>query len=552
MKKVLSVVLAVAMVLACVASLAFVVGTQQGTAAPTNSALKVEDFHVTDELAMTTGVKVYSALADLENQAYAKNQIIRFALDLAVYNPNYLASGVEHTSSGYGNAAQLIIESDTVDFALNRQQPYTCMVLYKPYYVDGIVSTNLVNAVANNAGYTPEVSEDHGTMKLDVHYLTRADGTDAGNELFDMAYVSSHSRFDKTNGMYLYGVSKDTWTEKTDYTLVFTGVTKGELNQEGLVTVSMKDKAGDTFDDATQGVVTVEKNGRTYRIYKLYHNVGWTNQANADMYNGVGLLWADDKTTTYPTVYDVDVVGYRVDVLLGNADGKVETEGDNVWGVVGRFETEQVRWGSLAPVDLQGTDVEGVGRSLGLDYYGGGTGATNAGWHKVTEALTYNRYYIDNGTEVYRTGTGADYLYAPSETQQLVGYGVTARQALENLMTDFGFGTGTQYTYKIQDANFTNAATYEQLGEATYNGNAIVIEQPEENPDVDEGTGDEEVPDEGDIDEELPDEGDIDEEPIPDEPVPETGDASAAVAVALTAAALVAAAGLAVVLKKAR
>ena len=91
---------------------------------------------------------------------------------------------------------------------------------------------------------------------------------------------------------------------------------------------------------------------------------------------------------------------------------------------------------------------------------------------------------------------------------------------------------------------------FEELGRATYNGNAIVIEQPEEDPDVEEPTGDEEIPDEGDIDEEP-----IPDEPIPDEnpePVPETGDASAAVAVALTAAALVAAAGLAVVLKKAR
>ena len=74
MKKVLSVVLAVAMVLACVASLAFVLDNQTGSVTATNSALRVEDFHITDEAAMNSGLQVYGELADLEGGLYAKNQ----------------------------------------------------------------------------------------------------------------------------------------------------------------------------------------------------------------------------------------------------------------------------------------------------------------------------------------------------------------------------------------------------------------------------------------------------------------------------------------------
>ena len=92
MKKVLSVVLAVAMVLACVASLAFVIGTQVGGTTATNSALQVEGFHVTDKTAMSTGVKVYADLVNLNDTLYDKNSVIYFALDLAVMRSAYSGS----------------------------------------------------------------------------------------------------------------------------------------------------------------------------------------------------------------------------------------------------------------------------------------------------------------------------------------------------------------------------------------------------------------------------------------------------------------------------
>ena len=267
MKKVLSVVLAVAMVLACVASLAFVLDDQTGIVTATNSALQVEGIHVTDEAAMTTGVKVYSELANTNDALYARNTIIRFAIDLAVKNPNNDLS-VESVNAA---KATLILESDTVDFRLNQQQPYTSMVLYKPYYVDGIVSTNLVQAVANTAGYKPYVSPDAGRMEVLVTYYTEYQGIRS----LDAAFVSEHmlrgpdsTQLRRIRGVILTGIADNPWTVKTDHTLVVTGVTKGDTTQEGLVTLSMEDKAGDSFQN--DGVVKVKKNDHTYVIRKFY------------------------------------------------------------------------------------------------------------------------------------------------------------------------------------------------------------------------------------------------------------------------------------------
>ena len=573
MKKVLSVVLAVAMVLACVASLAFVVGDMGSVTTPTNSALRVEGIHVTDEAAMTAGMEIYGNFADLDGSLYAQNQIIRIALDIAVYNPNNYSnvSGVAHTE-GSGNTATLIIESDTVDFALNQQQPYASMVLYKPMYT-GVTTVNNVLIATRNATeaapltpiYTPEVSEDHSKLEIDVRYLTQKDGKNVTLE-----FASEKARFDAKAGLVLIGVSDNVNTVRTDYTLVFTGVTKGATTEEGRITVSMQDKAGDSFEG--DGVVTVTRNNHVYRIVKKYDDTenskNYITGKKADAYGGTTeeLNWADVNATgrdSYPELFDVDVVGYEVYLLLSNADGKVETEGDNYWGAVGRFETEQVRYGKLYK-DLWGDDVPTLGESLGFAYLDEGVV-----WKDVIvntldsqRQLTFYKESRDPANEIYKVGANPDYLHGGKiwrNTNGTITWAnvalsdqpyMTARTALEQFMSDFGFGFGSSYGYKVEDANFVEAATYEELGTATYNGNAIVVPQPDEDDDVEEGTDPGEIPDEGDIDEEP-----IPDEPIPDEtpePVPETGDASAAVAVALTAAALVAAAGLAVVLKKAR
>ena len=243
MKEVLSVVLAVAMVLACVASLAFVLDDQTGIPTATNSALDVEGIYVTNEAAMVTGIKFYSELANNNDSLYAKQQIIRLAVDLAVKNPNNDQS-VEHAQ---WNVATLIFDSDTVDFSLNQQMPYTSMVLYKPCYMDDVSSTNLVRVVANEADYQPYVSEDKSTMEVDVYYYTHYVHVSSGVEdLFDLERVSDantgarfvnedDARADARKGLLLLGVSDDPWTVKTDYTLVVTGVTKGETTQESFL-----------------------------------------------------------------------------------------------------------------------------------------------------------------------------------------------------------------------------------------------------------------------------------------------------------------------------
>ena len=574
MKKVLSVVLAVAMVLACVASLAFVIGAQDGTVTRTDDALKVDGFYITDRTAMFEGAvpeyRVVTDLMELDNAPYAPNNIITFALELAVYNPYFPGSTVEHTDgAGYrdwGNETTLTIKSDTVNFL----PASNTMTLYKPYTPAGnLMFVNMVQVSKQddlaNKGVT---LNDDGSLDIDVVYYTRLATTVVdSDDLVSTTDVNNNAQFwteegDRPAGLTLYGVSDSTSVEKTSYILVFDGVTTGAADQEGIVTVEREDKPGDTFED--DGVVTVTKNGHTYRIYKFYDDPtasdGNTNDVVGveDEYGSFAMRW-DDRAQEYEdTIYDVDLVGYRVDVLISNKNGELDetANNDDVWGTVGLFETEQVRYTSLWGEELEGKDT-GFGISLGFDHYDG-TPSVTPKWVGVTEGpLTAQgvQYYRGNSSnEIYRFGTDPDYLWGTDGgvTTYLDNYDLTAREALEQFMSDFGFGTGSNYSYKIQDSDFTDAATFEELGKATYNGNAIVVPQPEEDDDVEEGTGDEEVPDEGDIDEELPDEGDIDEEPIPDEPVPETGDASAAVAVALTAAALVAAAGLAVVLKKAR
>ena len=613
MKNVLSGVLAVAMVLGCVASLAFVVGDQSGTTF-TNAPLQIEGFYVTDSAAWTEGVQAYSELTELTDALYAKNNIIRFAVELSVMNSTVPSNGTRPTDST-GEKSTLIFKSDTVDFSMSTNA--NSMVLYKPFAVTSTVNRvttdsfapNLTTVVkgptaATNNGIRLDAAT--GDLELDVYAYTVHPTSGKPAKHSDAVSQSGFSTKNGNVGLHLVGVSDNISTLKTDFTLVLTGVTKGELTQEGLVTLERVDSAADTFEKDGQVVVT--KNGHTYWIQKWYDTTGihergtdggtmtwgsgkyWNSSISQAEYKGelkdaygTGddlLNWTHnmqwDVYDKYPAIYDINAVGYVVRVLLNDNDAKtIDTLKTNgTWGVIGMFETEQIRYGSTAG-DLEGTDVENMGISLGFDYWGptdhskiqkdeniSSGQSSKANWQPVAQniltAFGSTKYYAGSVAnpedEVFKAGKNGDHLYGGvgSDMETCQSQYMTAREALTTFLSDFNLGTGSQYTYKVQDAVFTEAATFEELGRATYNGNAIVIEQPEENPDVDEGTGEEEIPDEGDIGEELPDEGDIDEEPIPDEPVPETGDASAAVAVALTAAALVAAAGLAVVLKKAR
>lgn len=542
MKKILSVILAVAMVLGCVAALAFVIDPGTGTA-PTSNPFQVEDFHVTDSTAIVAGVRVYSDLVNMNGQPYDKNSVIRFAVDMTVKNPTNPSNGVQPAAATGDNHA-LLFESKTVDFALSAAQGG--MALYAPYYVKGFDVTNLVNVTlspANAAEWTPET----GILKVPVTVYTH-DG--APMDTTDVA----KSAFGKS-GLVLYGQSDKYTVVKTDFTLVLTGVTKGELTDEGLVTLKVLDQAAVDFKASavtqwsSHPALIVTKNGRTYAVVKDVNSHSWADKV------GVG---------NYGDLYTVKPVTYDIALSVGaGADGKVGTA-DDVFAPIAGFETEEVKYNkAYFGEDMSKMDVPNVGKSLGLVYWDGKGIAPSYNMDRVVrqtlDGYNYSFFNLDDGkgTQLFTAdGKIANPDGSGDIIPEMVGT-MTKRAALEQLMADFGFSYDVNNTYKITDSIFTSADTYEVLATADYNGNAVVIPQDPDEGDVEEGTDDEELPEEGDIDEEIPDEGDIDEE-IPDEgdvepePVPETGDASTAVAIALTAAALVAATGFAVVMKKAR
>lgn len=526
MKKILSVILAVAMVLGCVAALAFVIDPGTGTT-PTNQAFTVEDFHVTDSSAIVEGIRVYSDLANLNGSPYDKNSVIRFAVDMSVKNPYNPFNGVQPSGTGTKvdyDSYSLLFESKTVDFGLSTA--VGGMAVYAPYYVAGVTATNLVNVKLSGNGYASWDS-DNGMLTVPVRVYTQANNA-------PISQVNTGAWF-QDGVVQLNGQSDNYTVVKTDFTLVLTGVTKGETTEEGLVTLKVQEQAANDFSNAVPSTLYVTKNNRVYYIKK------WTSNDNATTtpwFTSYGY-----QNHKYGNLYENYAATYFIGLVNVGADGKTGTADDVRMPIAG-FETEVVEYGAVFG-KLKGEDVPNLGKSLGLVYWGPG-GNYNLDRVVRQTLLGDSKYYdLDNNTAV---------IFTDADT---LANGMTRRAALEQLMADFGFSFNVANTYKITDDIFTSAATYEVLATADYNGNAVVIPQDPDEGDVDEGTDDEEIPDEGDVDEEVPDEGDIDEE-IPDEgdvepePVPETGDASTAVAIALTAAALVAATGLAVVMKKAR
>lgn len=175
-------------------------------------------------------------------------------------------------------------------------------------------------------------------------------------------------------------------------------------------------------------------------------------------------------------------MGYRVSILL-DANGEKTVAGlkaNGTWGLIGRFETEQVRYGEIWGEELEGKDVEGLGHSMGLAYWNGDS--ADRAWRPVYRNYleAFQPYFIYDGAtqkEVYAaSGNAVRRLILDDvvncNTRVPAGY-MTERQALDAFLSDFGFGTGTEYSYKVIDANFTNEGTFEQLGTADYNGNAI-------------------------------------------------------------------------------
>lgn len=543
MKKTLTIVLALVLALSMLASFAFVINPGTGgTVTPDKNPLAITGFFATSNDAILSGARIYAPLTDKTNDAYAKNEIIRFAITMDVLNPLVPANGVDgalHTTN------TMTVTSSTVDFSVSRMAGQ--QALHVPFG-SGLV-TAIDSKVTNNGGGSPAaygavVNGNVMTIKVLTDQLAAPStsafstapitGTGATNDPYIGAAITLHAP--ETTAV----------TEaKASYAFIFTGITKGEITEQGLAKLVTATVAANKFDATPDtDLIKVEKNGRIYYVEKII------TQAS--------ILHATITTNiapSHPYYNEPTKVGYRV-YLVGSQTSTTTYE----LLPVGQFDTESITWKNVG-VDLSNTEVEGLGYSLGLEKLvpSAGTSVTLVNGKLpdavATAAPTTDNYRVfrtvlSNGTVNYILGDAIG-----TGTNEKVGDNAftTAEKArLDTMMADFGFSTADNYNYKLEDKYFTTAGTDTDVLTATYNNGTVVPVEPEEEDDLDEPTPDEDLDD--DIDEDIDEDLDEDEDVIDDEDeVPaETGDFASDIALALTAAAIVAAAALAFVMKKAR
>jgi len=380
-----------------------------------------------------------------------------------------------------------------------------------------------------------EVDTDKNLVKLNVK-LSKAYTPK------DVAFSTSDS--DRT--LVLYAPSGN--TAKVSYAFIFSGITKGDITEQGLAklviekskAVKFKDYDPSTSSDPAGQVIKVVKNGRTYYVEKV---VEVTIDDNTDPVKHPFL----STTLVGNPFYKLYKVGYRV-YLLGNK--KLNTDGTKYEYElipVAQLDTESVTWSSdIADVTLRGEEVEGLGCSLGLEKITSAAPVLEVDKDKALPTeYDFTSGYAPSTALVFRT------VLSDGTVRYVDGGGKLAFDAdelarLNTMLADFGFSTDVDYTYKLEDKYFTTAGQETRVLTATYNNGTVVPVETEEETDVEEGTEEEELEEDEDIVE------DIDEELEEDDEVPATGDFAADIALALTAAAIVAAAALAFVMKKAR
>ena len=478
MKKTLSIVLALALALSMIASMAFVLGPSTGLAGATNSALNITKFFTTyDASNLLAGTRLYAPIVDKTDSAFAKNELIQFCVEFEVLNAKTIANGV--ASNKAEGKSTLLFTSDTVNLSVN-QYPGQ-MALYQDA---GMPLVNAVNVTTNTAGQGGTYDAKKNSLAVEVDFYQAESGK--ANEF-------------TANGIQISAPAsyKDA---KATYSLIFSGITKGEITEKGAVQMKTAYDAGVAF---VNGKAEVVRNGRHYQIEK------------------VAAVWAAE-TTNLPSYAALSTIGYKV--TLGTA----QTNGTYVYDLpVAQFDTEVVVYQNIDP-EVNGTDIEGLGVSLGL----------------VEDGVKVFKTVLQDGTTVYLRADGTKAFVTGTDASRLTRF--------QTAMDDFGFKTDVGYTYKLTDGLFTTAGSYSVTREATYNNGTVVPVEPDadEPGDVDEPT------DEGTVDEEPDDEPadeEPDDEPADEEPeAPTTGDVASNVAIALAAAAIVAAAALAVVMKKAR
>ena len=475
MKKTLSIVLALALALSMIASMAFVLGPSTGVTGATNSALNITKFFTTyDASNLLAGTRLYAPIVDKTDSAFAKNELIQFCVEFEVLNQKTLSNGVDAKKAN--GTSTLVFSSDTVNLSVN-QYPGQ-MALYEDAGMDLV---NAVKVSTNLAGQGGVYTAKYNTLTVEVDF--------------------SQAEIGRVNGFDAEGIAisapasyKDA---KSTYSLIFSGITKGEITEKGAVQMKTAYDAGVAFKD---GKAEVVRNGRHYLVEK------------------VAAVWAQE-TTNAPAYAAMSTIGYKVTLGTAQADGSYKYDLP-----VAQFDTEVAVYQNIDP-EVNGTDIEGIGVSLGL----------------VEDGVKVFKTVLQDGTTVYLRADGTKAFITGTDSSRLTRF--------QTAMDDFGFKTDVGYTYKLTDGLFTTAGSYSVTREATYNNGTVVPVEP----DADEPGDVEEPTDEGTVDEEPDDEEPGDEEPGDEEPeAPTTGDVASNVAIALAAAAIVAAAALAVVMKKAR
>ena len=519
MKKTLTIVMALALAVSMLASFAFVLNPGLNDPfKPEKNPLVITGFFVTSNDAIVDGPRIYTPLVDNTNAAYAKNEIIRFAITMDVLNTAIPANGTSpalHATVDKPN--ELKVSSKTVDFTISNMAGQ--QALHVPF---GNAFVNAIESKVANASTTFGGSVNTTTNELTIKIITAE--LPADKTLNDSKLATS------SDPITLYAPT-DVKVAKASYALIFSGITKGEITEQGLAKLVIASTPDVEFSD-TVSFIPVVKNGRTYLVEKVIE----TTVTDVDVVKHPVIT---DPASLNPSYYTMTKVGYRVYLVTK------ETTTAYTAVPVAQLDTESIVWANGTP--LQKKQVEGLGYSLGLEKI-----KLSAETVNVTKAATLTAPDPVTQSLVFRTvlsnGT-VRYIYGDDATGGVVGadaFDDTELARLNTMLADFGFSTADNYTYKLEDKYFTTAGADTEVLTATYNNGTVVPVETEEETDVEEGTEEEELEEDEDIVE------DIDEELEEDDEVPATGDFAADIALALTAAAIVAAAALAFVMKKAR
>lgn len=519
MKKTLTIVLALVLALSMLASFAFVLNPGTGGAIKADkNPLVITGFFATNNDEIKSGARIYAPLADKTNDAYAKNEIIRFAITMDVMNDKVPANVIDSTQ--FGDKNTLTVTSDTVDFSVSNMAGQ--QALHVPF------GSGLVNAINSKLN----LDAAHSGAAVVKNVMTIKVVTAQANTTPDPAEVPANADF-IVGGIKLYSPVAVT-EAKASYAFIFTGITKGEITEQGLAKLVTAKVDASAFDeDALETtMIKVEKNNRIYYVQKT------VVPANV-LHNTITTGIAAD----HPYYNQVAKVGYRI-YLVG---AETSTAGTYELLPVTQLDTESITWKDVG-VDLKDTEVEGLGYSLGLEKITPTAGLTVAKSNgkfldKVTgvpalapanQARVF-RTVLSDGTVRYILGDGT---FAEIGTDAFLAAELAR---LNTMLADFGFSTADNYTYKLEDKYFTSAGADLDVLTATYNNGTVVPVEPDEEEDLEEGTPEDELEDGEEI-----------EEDIEDDVPAETGDFASDIAIALTAAAIVAAAALAFVMKKAR